>query len=290
MALALLCSQVSAFSPQVRSPSSSSFSPTALGVSMVSSFIDPSYDNSRGSSKKLSRPQRKKLERSRKRSRKTGFYQLNSNHVSYLSRDSTPDNVMTAIKRAQNLHDANDIRVIGRFLLEGVDDTFAYGYKGSLLARFAVAALRLEEYEIAQDAIQMREDRFASSMAPFESAAIIRGWNRADKMNEAFSRLEKELAVPSDHKDAVANKDVIKHRAQSLGSIASRHFYEHDPTVALKACNMLTELAPLVRASGLTEEDLRMAWSHIIDGSVECGPAFESIARETMKAFPLEEK
>uniref|UniRef100_A0A7S4S1U5 Uncharacterized protein n=1 Tax=Ditylum brightwellii TaxID=49249 RepID=A0A7S4S1U5_9STRA len=214
-------------------------------------------------------------------------YKLNSNRISELTRASCADDVTAAIKRAQNLKDVDDIRVIGEFLFEGVDDSFAYGYKGSLLARYAVAALRLEDYDSAQKAIKMRKERFSSSMMPFESSGIVRGLLRLHKITEAFELLEDELYVEE------GNKDRLKSRALSLASIVSRHFFENEPEIALKACKMLAEMGPVVKEAGLGAEDLDMPWYRILAGADQCsllnrGSSYDSVVLGTVLEFPLD--
>jgi hypothetical protein len=70
--------------------------------------------------------------------------------------------------------------------------------------------------------------------------------------------------------DSPGSRDRLKHRAYSLSSIASRHFYEGGPNCAVKACKMMTQMAPQVILSGLTAEDLNMPWSRIIQGAAQC--------------------
>jgi len=295
---------------QASSPTRTS---TALDVSMVSTFMDPSHYDHEGNaltshkkshspssskSKKLSRPERKKMERAIKKSRKSGIYQLHSTRISELNvQSSTHEDVMIAIKRAQNLHDEQDIMTIGRFLLEGVDDTFAYGYKGSVLARFAVAALRCGQYDIAQQALDERRTKFQDSMQPYESAAIVRGWNRCNKSKKAFEVLEQELSLTSSasNGDKTAH-EMVKHRALSLAAIASRHFYENQSLVALKACQMLIDLSPTVEQMELTEEFLSIPWDRLEEGAKECpSPDAQksscvSVVKTTRSHFPSHEE
>jgi uncharacterized protein YcaQ len=165
---------------------------------------------------KLSRPERKALEREKKEQRKNKNHRkhnfdernkavpgtieapldLNSSRV--LSKDtSTADDVLRAIKRAQNLHDVQYIRAIERFLLEEVDESFGYGYRGSLLARLAVAALHLQEHALARRAMVERHTTHRVSMLPMESAAIIRGLLRVHNVTDALEVLEDELSLPT---------------------------------------------------------------------------------------------
>jgi len=86
--------------------------------------------------------------------------------------------------------------VIGRFLLEEVDPSYAYGYRGSLLSRLAVASLHLNHVPIAKRCIRERRTYHHSSMLPLESAAIVRGLLRVHCIEEAWEVLEEELGLP----------------------------------------------------------------------------------------------
>jgi hypothetical protein len=159
--------------------------------------------------RKLSRPERKALERKNKQEKQANQkrkqkskYNLNSKAVSKLTQESTADDVLKAIKRAQNLHDHNDLRVIADFLIKECDTGFAYGYRGSLLARLAVAALHFGNDEVARRSIDIRRLEYRSSMLPMESAAIIRGLLRMQNATDAIEVLNDELSLPlevSDH-------------------------------------------------------------------------------------------
>lgn len=70
--------------------------------------------------------------------------------------------------------------------------------------------------------------------------------------------------------DSARNKDLLKHRALALGSIASRHFFEGEPSMAVKACQMMADIGPLIRESGLKASDINMPWSRIIRGAADC--------------------
>jgi hypothetical protein len=177
--------------------------------------------NSNAGKTKLSRPERKAAERFKKeqthrrnsnhrkhnfadrekqlvaqRKKGEGQYDLHSNHVSRLTKDSTADEVMTAIKRAQNLHDHHDIQAIEDFLLNVVDESFAYGYRGSLLSRLAVAALHMSDHTLARKAINERRTVHRSTMLPLESAALIRGLLRVHNVTDAIEVLDDELSLP----------------------------------------------------------------------------------------------
>jgi hypothetical protein len=218
-----LLSTVSAFTlfPS-RIPTSQAYSfhnPTIL-YNVATSLLIESNENG-GQKKKLSRPERKALERERKERRRKnanhrkhnfkkrsrilaaegdpgeGKYDLHSTAIPKLTKDSSADDVLKAIKRAQNLHDAHDLLVIERFLLEEVDESFAYGYRGSILSRLAVAALHVNNHELARKALEERRTKHRESMRPMESAAIIRGLLRVHNVTDAFQVLEDELSLPS---------------------------------------------------------------------------------------------
>jgi hypothetical protein len=166
---------------------------------------EQSAKNGDKSPKKLSRPERKALERAKKGQPQRNAkkqrgnnkkYELNSQAISSLSIESTADDVLRAIKRAQNLHDAQDLKTIEKFLLEEVDEDFGYGYRGSLLSRLAVAALHMNNHELARRAMDVRKVVYRPSMLPLESAAIIRGLLRVDNVTDALQVLDDELSLP----------------------------------------------------------------------------------------------
>jgi GTP-binding protein len=224
-------------------------------------------------------------------------YKLHSTAVSELTATSTAEDVMRAIKRAQNNHDVHDLRNIETFLLDdssACPTNFAYGYRGSLLARLAVAALHMNNHKLARIAIDVRRQEYSSSMLPLESAAVIRGLLRVHNVTDAMTLLEDELGV--DHlmsqeykeEDSVQvdgdapvvlttltsdeSHDLLIHRASALCSFASRHFYEMEPHMALKACDMLCQLGPVVAQSApdLSAEQLNMPWLRILRGAAQC--------------------
>jgi len=227
--------------------------------------------------KRLSRPERKALQRQKKQRQQSQKktkpkYKLHSNAVSKLSKDSSADDVMKAIKRAQNLHDHHDLGVIADFLINECEIGFAYGYRGSLLARLAVAALHFNNHQVARRAIDIRRLEYRPSMMPMESAAIIRGLLRVQNATDALNVLHDELSLPLEGTalDLEQNKERLKQRALSLASIASRHFFEGEPSMAVKACQMLAELGPFVREAKLNSADVNMPWLRIINGAAQC--------------------
>jgi GTP-binding protein len=218
---------------------------------------------------KLSRPERKALQRQRNARKlpQPRRYELHSTAVPYLTLTSTAADVLRAIKRAQNRHDTHDLQSVHDFLIKETDDRFAYGYKGSLLARLAVAALHMHHHTIARNAIDMRKRQFQSTMLPMESAAILRGLLRVHNVTDALYVLDDELSLPN---DLVQHRDRVLHRAQSLASIASRYFFEKEPALAVLACQELAELGPIVRNSTLSADELQMPWPRILRGAATC--------------------
>ncbi|GAX23614.1 hypothetical protein FisN_12Hh186 [Fistulifera solaris] len=246
-------------------------------------------------SNKLTRPERKALERQKKQKnnddasksnnqrRKQKYaeskqpiknsttYELNSQAIRALTASSTPDDVIRAIKRAQNRHDAQDLATIERFLLEQTDETYAYGYRGSLLARLAVAALHMNNHRLARLALEERYRHHRQSILPLESAAIVRGLLRVHNVSDAQFLLDDELPLPTaDEIDQPAVRDVLKHRALSLASFASRHFFENEPSLAVLGCRKLVEMGPMVVQAGMTDEEIGIPWSRILKGAAQC--------------------
>jgi len=196
---------------------------------------DAMHPGSGSTAQKLSRPERKALERAQKQKQKQQpqqngkkksaqktpqTYNLHSQAISNLSSEtSTADHVLRAIKRAQNLHDVEDLQTIAQFLFaqdDPVDTTatttatnnnnddknrehphsFAFGYRGSLWSRLAVAALHMNAHTIAHTAIVQRRTEYRNSMLPQESAAIIRGLLRCQNSTDAWALLQDELSLP----------------------------------------------------------------------------------------------
>lgn len=265
---------------------------------MVSTFLRDPPDSVKNCESPADQRKKKKLKKHKshhQQGSKKNVHTLPPKRVPELSECSTAKDVMIAIKRAQNHRNVQDLRVIGRFLLQGVDDSFAYGYKGSLLSRFSVAALRLGEEFLARQAIQLRKARFSSSMTPFENAAIVRAMNRANKVDDAFNFIQDEFPLPlcDRNVDLLKGKDILKHRALSLASIASHSFFKQHPADALKACQMLIEMGPTVRFFGLDADDLNMPWTRILEGAKQCRSEgagkkyFAKVVGHAMKSFPL---
>jgi len=126
--------------------------------------------------------------------------------------------------------------------------------------------------ELARKAIDVRRLEHRASMMPMESAAIIRGLLRVGNTTDALTLLNDELSLPLQGTplDSHENKEKLKHRALSLASIASRHFFEGEPCMAVKSCDMLSAIGPMIRESGLTIDELAMPWTRIIKGATQC--------------------
>lgn len=229
---------------------------------------------------RLSRPERKALERANKQKQTRNGqeenskrkYTLHSTAVSELNKDSSPEDVMRAIKRAQNNHDNHDLRVITRFLLEETDDSYAYGFKGSLLARLAVAALHLQHHTSAAQAIAKRHADFRSSIVPLESAALVRNLLRVHNVTDAWNVLEDELSLPLQGTPLTSseNRDRLKHRANALASIASRHFFEGEPWEAVYACERLAALGSVLHQAEMDPQQLDLPWTRLLRGAAQC--------------------
>lgn len=175
--------------------------------------------------------------------------------------------------------------------MDEVDESFGFGFRGSLLARLAVAALHMSNEgaatcEIAARAIEIRKTEY--TMLPMESSAIIRGLLRIHNVTDAFRVLDEELSLPEDDADIETpeNQELIKHRVYSISSIASRHFFENEPVLAVKACKMLTELGSIVHKCGLTAEELNMPWARIIQGAAQCESARRDGSLEIDESSP----
>ena len=177
-----------------------------------------------------------------------------------------------AIKRAQNLHDVHDLATITAFLVDECDEHWGYGFRGSLLSRLAVAALHMNEFETAKRAIETRHVHERASMEPFESAAIVRGLMRINRVEEGWEVLEDELRLPlaGTPLDSSHNKELLKHRARALASIASRHFFACEPYVSAKALTKLGELGSLIDESHMKGGDLDMPWARLVNAASAC--------------------
>ena len=117
-------------------------------------------------------------------------------------------------------------------------------------------------------------------MQPYESAAIVRGLMRIERVQEGWEVLEDELRLPLDGTPLHSheNKELLKNRARALASIASRHFHTCEPYVAAKALKKLGELGSLIDKSHMDGGDLDMPWARLVSAAANC--------KEQMKSSP----
>ena len=191
-----------------------------------------------------------------------------------------------AIKRAQNLHDVHDLATIAAFLIDECDESWGYGFRGSLLSRLAVAALHMNEIDVANRAIQTRRIYERPSMQPYESAAIVRGLMRAGNVETAWTVLEDELRLPLEGTDLTSqeNQQKLKQRALTLTSIASRHLYQGEPYLAARALQSLRTLGGVIEESQIEFEELNMPWTRLINAAAAAN-CQESDALNTCEHF-----
>jgi hypothetical protein len=65
-------------------------------------------------------------------------------------------------------------------------------------------------------------------------------------------------------------RDRLIHRARGIGSIASRLFYQEEPTAAIHAIEKLKDMGSIVKEAGLAASDLEMPWETLIRGAALC--------------------
>jgi hypothetical protein len=65
-------------------------------------------------------------------------------------------------------------------------------------------------------------------------------------------------------------RDKLIHRARSIASIASRHFYEMEPTHGIQAIMKLKDMGRLIIASGLTADMVGVPWDRLVKGAALC--------------------
>jgi len=129
----------------------------------------------------------------------------------------------------------------------------------------------VNELDTAQRAIETRRVYERPSMQPHESAAVIRGLMRAGSVEDGWDVLEDELRLPLDGTSlsTAFNKELLTHRARSLASIATRHFFEGEPYVAAKALEKIFTLGELVGNAGLHDE-VEMPWARLVNAATQC--------------------
>ena len=70
--------------------------------------------------------------------------------------------------------------------------------------------------------------------------------------------------------NSTENRERLKHRALSLASIISRHFFEGEPCMAVVVCNKLVNMGSFIKQAGLMALDLGMPWTRLIKGAAQC--------------------
>jgi hypothetical protein len=200
-----------------------------------------------------------------------------------LSHLSLHRNHSRAIKRAQNRHDLHDLKTIGAFLMDQCDEQWGYGFRGTLLSRLAVAALHMNEVELALKAIEIRGVHERLSIKPFESTGIVRGLLRAGLREEGWAVLEDELRLPLQGTalDSPENQELLKHRAHALSSFATRYFYQSEPKESERALQKLAELGTFVAEAHLKFKDLNMPWVRLEAAALDCNKRMEEKGVET---------
>jgi len=144
-------------------------------------------------------------------------------------------------------------------------------------------------------------------MLPLESAAIVRGLLRCHYTKEAWEVLEDELSLPLEgwvdfHRSDTFDDDEVHlekesirrqleirgrlvHRARSIGSIASRHFYEEEPTAAMNAIQKLKDMGGIVKEAGLTADPSRWPCNivyFVLDAMVVFPPENKDVTFEAL--------
>jgi GTP-binding protein len=69
---------------------------------------------------------------------------------------------------------------------------------------------------------------------------------------------------------SIENQNRIKHRARSLCSIASRHFFEGEPSMAVMALQMMSEVGLFSKEAELSADDLKLPWLRLLQGAAQC--------------------
>jgi hypothetical protein len=96
---------------------------------------------------------------------------------------------------------------------------------------------------------------------------------RVGRVEQGWEVLDDELRLPMDgvSRATETSQERLKHRARSLASIASRHFYEGEPFVAARALSALGALGDVVDESPMAVSDLDIPWAKLVTAATVCG-------------------
>lgn len=285
------------------------------------SFTSSDDGNDSAIIQKLTRPEKKALERQRKeknlpkikrttakgfdgrsggrgqpRGQQPKFYRNTSEQTILLD----PQEILTAIKRAQYMHDERTLTFIQKSLL--LDSTATSTNeaaksplevaKSSLLARLAVAFLNIRNHTRALEVINLRKEELGhqeqSVSNPSESASIVRALLRYGSSTTlinndtdissnnlfdiAMDILEDELPFPMSNSTIISHneeqdqheREIIKYRSLTLLFIASNCFKQGEVSLAFKACDMLRMLGPMVTKKKIP---VQMPWLKLIQSA-----------------------
>lgn len=301
LAVALMLSGCSAFNPSNPSPlgrlprgshalsSCTTLRSTALyQLSIPTNQTNENLEKPRSrkaSRKKLSRPERKRAERQKKKPAGgdgTAARRKEEGGVGApLCPDTTtPDDVSRLIKRGHRSRSHADLEELCDFLVDGVSPSYAYGYRGSLLSRLAVACLHCSRADLSARCLAARAADHAGGAAPAESAALVRALDRAGDIEGAEFVLNDELALPQPYRmsggtaDPLAaterDAEVLLHRCRSLRSVALWRFHSDDPVGGVATTKRLAELGPVVRTAQLPEEEAAVEWERLVEEAAQC--------------------
>jgi GTP-binding protein len=228
---------------------------------------------------RLPRSERKAQERARKQRHRQPNQsdnvaiqkRLHNHHESYKS-----DNLLMALKRAQNNLDVDELQVIYQYLLQNNEhDASTNNWWGTVVSRLIIAALHLQCHDIASHALELRMQKVSIlSRVPSESASLIRALLRTHNVSAAVTILDEELPLPNNAITVLPTaqvKELLLLRSSSLLLVASYHFAHGDAMQAISACEELSAMGPLVEQSGLVASDLNgLSWDRLIRDASHC--------------------
>lgn len=224
--------------------------------------------------RRLSRPERKALQRKAKARQYARNPQHKHQIQEALSVNSSVEDVIRVIKQAQKFQSVSTLRMVGRFLLDTARSSSSLLHsRGSLLSRFTVAALGLHQSSLVQKSMYERR-QYLSQVSPMESAAIIRGFLRTDNATEATNVLEEELSLgaPDNSRNwtETGNQELLRHRVLSIASIASHFFSKGDAQRAVQMCQKLSFMGPRIRQSLCADMLLDCPWHRVLSNAAQC--------------------